>query len=855
MSHDHLENICTGCFACEVNDGGMCPRCGFCAPSEQNPSHLAQRSVLAGKYLSGRLLSENASTLTYLALEIATGSLVWMEEYFPADLARRTDELTVSAAALQDAPFACGRDLFFATAQQAVSMNSKTELAQVMDCFLENGTAYAVLKPIQATALKDAPPTQKRAVEALTAMEAVFCSVATAHERGFAHGHIDPASLLLLPNGNISLSGCFTVCPPAAQSCHAYYSASFALCAASDTNGLLIALYALLTGFFPADAIKAHNGSLPSPRALGSDINASQETVLIDALSGNHARSSGELYQALYSATRRPASNEKISEPAQVYAVSQKHPPKKPAKRRLSGGRIAVLCGALVLILAAGALIALLSGAFGSLPSEAALTPSPSQNIPLDSAAPSPSASTTASASPDAEVAASPSASPDASASPEASVSPDASASPMPIPEMPSATPVPSGTIKLADPSLFFGEEAVQTVSTDTVLFTFKSVEAYQAENYFAVLRALNYDAKPASLDHVLPFTVASGGVKFTFAMNPNGGLNMTAPEGTVFAYENVPVSAAYLDQNGITAAQYFSLAAYRRSTAVNYAGNSPSNYANGARAASQNNIIYICDTFGQTGIYALDPASGETVRISAEPKAASDLGVAGDFIYYCVYGAKSRVYRLKTDGSAAPELLMENAENLRVYGDRLFYTDTLSGALMRANLTGQNAETVLEKAGKYINIANNRLYCSNPNGKRGIYSFALNGGNEQKLSDANCNGIAVYGEMLYYISGSSAGRQVYAISTEGGEAKLLSRVSAKGISANHESVFFTGTADEALYRFDRLNGKVKTFASEGHALLTLPTTPGYLLYYTGEYDKPRLYNTETGKTARPDFS
>ena len=853
MSHDHLENICTGCFACEANDGGMCPRCGFCASSERNPKHLAQRSVLAGKYLSGKLLSENASTLMYLALEIATGNLVWMEEYFPADLARRTDGLTVSAA-LQDASFACGRDLFFSSARQAVSMTPKNELAQVMDCFLENGTAYAVLKPVQATPLKDALPMQKRAAESLAAMDAVFCSVAIAHERGLAHGHIDPASLLLLPDGTFSLNGCFTLCPPATQSCHAFYGTSFALCAASDANGLLIALYTLLTGVFPSDAIKAHNGTLPPLRVLGSDISASQEAVLMEALSGNRTCSSGELYQALYGAGCTSASKKKAAAPAQVHAVPKKHPPKKPGKRRISGGRIAVLCGALVLILAAGALIALLSGAFGSLPSDAALTPSPSQSTPLGST-PSPSVSATAEASPDAAVAASPSASPDASASPEASVSPEASASPMPLPEIPSVTPVPSGAIKLADPSLFFGEEAIEAVSADTVLFTFKSVEAYQAENYFAVLRALNYDAKSASLEQVLPFTVASGGVKLTFAMNPNGGLNMTAPEGTVFAYENVPVSAAYLDQNGITAAQYFSLAAHRRSTAVNYAGNSPSNYSNGARAASQNNILYICDAFGQTGIYALDPASGETVRISAEPKAASDLGVAGDFIYYCVYGAKSRVYRLKTDGSTAPELLMENAENLRVYGDRLFYTDTLSGALMRTNLTGQNAETVLEKAGKFINIANNRLYCANPNGKRGIYSFALNGGDERKLSDANCNGIAVYGEMLYYISGSSDGRQVYVISVNGGEAKLLSRVSAKGIASNHESVFFTGTTDETLYRLDRLSGKVKTFASEGHALLTLPTTPGYLLYYTGEYDKPRLYNTETGKTARPDFS
>lgn len=68
-------------------DGARCPYCGFC-PSEyqQNPRCLPSDTILAGKYLVGKVLGEGGFGITYMGYDLNMKTRVAIKEYFPVEL-------------------------------------------------------------------------------------------------------------------------------------------------------------------------------------------------------------------------------------------------------------------------------------------------------------------------------------------------------------------------------------------------------------------------------------------------------------------------------------------------------------------------------------------------------------------------------------------------------------------------------------------------------------------------------------------------------------------------------------------------------------------------------------------------
>ena len=62
MNTDHL---CMSCMR-EIGDENQCPYCGFHADSPQLAPYLPLRTVVAERYLAGKLLDYNGDGATYL---------------------------------------------------------------------------------------------------------------------------------------------------------------------------------------------------------------------------------------------------------------------------------------------------------------------------------------------------------------------------------------------------------------------------------------------------------------------------------------------------------------------------------------------------------------------------------------------------------------------------------------------------------------------------------------------------------------------------------------------------------------------------------------------------------------------
>ena len=195
----------------EEIQGYPCPHCGFDPRSVKGIEYaLPMGTILAGKYLVGRVLGQGGFGITYVGWDIALERKVAIKEYYPSgqvsrnpgsrDLTWYTNEQ--SRQARQN-----GMQMFLKEARKMSKVDNLTNVVRVRDIFQENETAYIVMDFVEGETLKarldkTGPLTWKQAKEifvpAMQAMEQV-------HQAGLVHRDISPDNLMLTPDGKVKI--------------------------------------------------------------------------------------------------------------------------------------------------------------------------------------------------------------------------------------------------------------------------------------------------------------------------------------------------------------------------------------------------------------------------------------------------------------------------------------------------------------------------------------------------------------------------------------------------------------------------------------------------------------------------
>ena len=200
------------CFGCmEDFQGYPCPNCGYDPAKDKHMEYaLPPETILAGKYMAGRVLGQGGFGITYIGWDIALERKVAIKEYYPSGQVSRspgTRNLTwysseQSLHARQD-----GMQMFLKEARKMVKADSIPGVVRVLDLFQENGTAYIVMEfvegeTLKARLLRDGPmgwETAKKIFRpVISAMEQV-------HAFGLIHRDLSPDNLMLLPDGSVKI--------------------------------------------------------------------------------------------------------------------------------------------------------------------------------------------------------------------------------------------------------------------------------------------------------------------------------------------------------------------------------------------------------------------------------------------------------------------------------------------------------------------------------------------------------------------------------------------------------------------------------------------------------------------------
>lgn len=200
---------CFGCMA--LTEQTVCPRCGWGAGQDNEPHQLPVGTVLAGKYLVGRVLGQGGFGITYLGWDLNLDIRVCIKEFFPSSAVNRdhsrTSAVTCNTTHLE-AGYASSRERFLREAKSMAKFRDVPQIVSIFDFFQANNTAYMVMQYIEGIDL--AKYIRKRGGriamdETLRILKPVMEALSLVHEEGMIHRDIAPDNIMLHPRDGAKL--------------------------------------------------------------------------------------------------------------------------------------------------------------------------------------------------------------------------------------------------------------------------------------------------------------------------------------------------------------------------------------------------------------------------------------------------------------------------------------------------------------------------------------------------------------------------------------------------------------------------------------------------------------------------
>lgn len=200
---------CLGCM--NPFRGYPCPTCGYDPQKGREAEYaLPPGTILAGKYLVGRVLGQGGFGITYIGLDIALERKVAIKECYPSGQANRapgTSAVIWPGSEQVRTELLGGMEMVLKEARKMVKVEEVPGVVKVRELFRGNNTAYIVMDYVEGETLKDRlrkagpmPWSQAKKIflPVIRTMESV-------HQAGIIHRDLSPDNLMLTPGGAVKV--------------------------------------------------------------------------------------------------------------------------------------------------------------------------------------------------------------------------------------------------------------------------------------------------------------------------------------------------------------------------------------------------------------------------------------------------------------------------------------------------------------------------------------------------------------------------------------------------------------------------------------------------------------------------
>lgn len=203
-------SLCYQCFREKPNDD-PCPFCGYDDRTEREnyPLALPQGTVLAGRYLVGRVIGQGGFGITYIAKDHQTDDLVALKEYFPDTVALRKDGYTVTTFSGEKRDyFDYGKKCFLEEAQTLSQFIGNENICRIYSYFEENGTAYFTMEYLEGDSLQiylNKNGGKINYYDTMRIILPVMDALIEVHSKGIVHRDLSPDNIIITKDNRVKL--------------------------------------------------------------------------------------------------------------------------------------------------------------------------------------------------------------------------------------------------------------------------------------------------------------------------------------------------------------------------------------------------------------------------------------------------------------------------------------------------------------------------------------------------------------------------------------------------------------------------------------------------------------------------
>lgn len=205
------DNLCMSCMR-EIGSAKQCPYCGYHTDSAQISPYLPVRTVIANRYLVGKLLDYNGEGATYIGWDLLEKKAINIREFIPEGISTRT----TADPNLKIMP---GHEMVFRDCLQSFNelwskllrLRGLAALIYVTDIVDAFGTLYAIHDHVEGVTLREYLLTSKTGCvswnRAIAILLPILSTLGTLHSSGIIHRGISPSTLLIGKDGKIRITG------------------------------------------------------------------------------------------------------------------------------------------------------------------------------------------------------------------------------------------------------------------------------------------------------------------------------------------------------------------------------------------------------------------------------------------------------------------------------------------------------------------------------------------------------------------------------------------------------------------------------------------------------------------------
>ena len=273
-----MKKRCYGCMCLLDAKEKVCPLCGFDENTYfivKNKNALMPGIVLKNRYLIGKVLGAGGFGITYLGFDKILNIKVAIKEYFPADLANRSEsqgnrqKIHVTDRSCEES-YHRGLEKFLSEARILARLSHEPGVVSVQNFFYDNNSGYIILNYLPGPNLKDMVEKMPRPMEAeeiVNLLLPLIKALGEVHKMGVIHCDISPDNIVLDEKGGLVLidfgaaktmdlnKKSMTIVLKKGYAPPEQYSSTIVKGPWTDVYSLCATIYFMVTHAIPTDAI------------------------------------------------------------------------------------------------------------------------------------------------------------------------------------------------------------------------------------------------------------------------------------------------------------------------------------------------------------------------------------------------------------------------------------------------------------------------------------------------------------------------------------------------------------------------------------------------------------------------